>query len=135
MNYIFILFVFSFVCYGLTEMLVYFSGPFHIFEHFRYLMNKIHPQLGELFSCEACTSTWVAFAVSITNMLAAPTIPFTPFNMFLGETDLWWLIILLDGILGCGITWFLFKIEDYLTAETIVDKDSEITADISKENE
>lgn len=116
MYYLFIFLVFSFICYSGTQFIVYLNGPFHIFEKFRKLMQQTHDQLGELVSCEACTSTWVSFFISALNILIIPTIAFTPFNLLLGNTGLWWLIILLDGLFGSGISWMLFRIEDALTA-------------------
>jgi hypothetical protein len=79
-------------------------------------MQRTHDQLGELISCEACTSTWVSFFVSTLNLLFIPSIAFTPFNLLLGDTELWWLIILLDGLFGSGVSWMLFRIEDALVA-------------------
>lgn len=116
MYYIFIFLLFSFVCYSGTQFIVYLNGPFHIFEKFRTLMKNTHEQLGELIGCEACTSTWVSFFISAINLLAVPSVAFTPFNLILGDTGLWWLIILLDGLFGSGISWMLFRIEDALTA-------------------
>lgn len=116
MYYIFIFLIFSFICYSGTQFIVYLNGPFHIFEKFRKLMQRTHDQLGELISCEACTSTWVSFFVSTLNLLFIPSIAFTPFNLLLGDTELWWLIILLDGLFGSGISWMLFRIEDALVA-------------------
>lgn len=116
MYYIFIFLLFSFVCYSGTQFIVYLNGPFHVFEKFRILMQKTHDQLGELVSCEACTSTWVSFFLSALNLIVIPSIALTPFNLILGGHGLWWLIILLDGLFGSGITWMLFRIEDALTA-------------------
>lgn len=116
MHCLFIFLVFSFICYSATQFLVYLNGPFHIFEKFRTLMQNTHEQLGELISCEACTSTWVSFFISALNVIFIPTIAFTPFNLLLGGYGLWWLIIVLDGLLGSGVVWLLFRIEDALTA-------------------
>lgn len=118
MYYIFIFLLFSFVCYSGTQFIVYLNGPFHIFEKFRHLMQRTHDQLGELVSCEACTSTWVSFFISAINLLIIPTIAFTPFNLILGGTGLWWLIIMLDGLFGSGVSWLLFRLEDYLVNNT-----------------
>jgi hypothetical protein len=54
--------------------------------------------------------------VSTLNLLFIPSIAFTPFNLLLGDTELWWLIILLDGLFGSGVSWMLFRIEDALVA-------------------
>ena len=115
MYYIFIFLLFSFICYSGTQFIVYLNGPFHIFEKFRKLMQNTHDQLGELVSCEACTSTWVSFFISALNIIVIPTIAFTPFNIILAGTGLWWLIILLDGLFGSGVSWLLFRLEDFLT--------------------
>lgn len=114
MYYIFIFLLFSFICYSGTQFIVYLNGPFHIFEKFRILMQNTHDQLGELVGCEACTSTWVSFFISALNLIVIPTVAFTPFNLILAGTGLWWLIILLDGLFGSGISWMLFRLEDYL---------------------
>lgn len=116
MYYIFIFLVFSFVCYGATELIVYMRGPFAIMEKFRSFMSKVHPEFGKLLDCEYCSSTWVSYVLSTLNILVIPTVAFTPFNLILGDTNLWWLIILMDGLIGSSITWMLFRIEDALTA-------------------
>ena len=125
MYYAFILIIFSFVCYSATQMLVYLNGPFHIFEKFRNLMQRTHEQLGELIGCEACTSTWVSFIISAINLIFIPSVAFTPFNLLLGGSGLWWLIILLDGLFGSGVTWLLFRLEDYLVNNTQNEEDYE----------
>ena len=111
--------IFCFTCYSFVNMLIYFDGPFKIFHHNRRIAAMISPQFGELFNCPACCSTWVSFFISALNLLIIPTIPFTPFNMLLGGTGLWWLIILLDGLCGSGTTWLLFKLEDYLVNNSV----------------
>lgn len=116
MYHIFIFVLFSFICYSGTQFLVYLNGPFHIFEKFRKLMQNTNDQLGELISCEACTSTWISFFISALNVIIIPSIPFTPFNLILAGTGLWWMVVLLDGLLGSGVVWMLFRIEDALTA-------------------
>ena len=116
--------IFCFTCYSFVNMLLYFSGPFGIFEHIRNIAGKISPRMGELFSCPACASTWVSFFLSALNLLIIPSVPFTPFNLILGSTGLWWLIILLDGLCGSGTTWLLFKFEDFLVSNTKPDEDN-----------
>lgn len=110
--------IFCFTCYSFVNMLLYFSGPFGVFEHIRNIAGRISPRMGELFSCPACASTWVSFFLSVLNLLIIPSVPFTPFNLILGGTGLWWVIILLDGLCGSGTTWLLFKFEDFLVSNT-----------------
>ena len=116
--------IFCFTCYSFVNMLLYFSGPFGVFEHIRNIAGKISPRMGELFSCPACASTWVSFFLSVLNLLIIPSVPFTPFNLILGGTGLWWLIILLDGLCGSGTTWLLFKFEDFLVSNTKSEEDN-----------
>lgn len=116
--------IFCFTCYSFVNMLLYFSGPFGVFEHIRNIAGKISPRMGELFSCPACASTWVSFFLSTLNLLIIPSVPFTPFNLILGDTGLWWLIILLDGLCGSGTTWLLFKFEDFIVSNTKSEEDN-----------
>lgn len=116
--------IFCFTCYSFVNMLLYFSGPFGVFEHIRNIAGKISPRMGELFSCPACASTWVSFFLSALNLLIISSVPFTPFNLILGGTGLWWLIILLDGLCGSGTTWLLFKFEDFLVSNTKPEEDN-----------
>lgn len=116
--------IFCFTCYSFVNMLLYFSGPFGVFEHIRNIAGRISPRMGELFSCPACASTWVSFFLSALNLLIIPSVPFTPFNLILSGTGLWWLIILLDGLCGSGTTWLLFKFEDFLVSNTKPEEDN-----------
>ena len=117
--------IFCFTCYSFVNMLLYFSGPFGVFEHIRNIAGKISPRMGELFSCPACASTWVSFflsalmlvfylAFSIIGGISNVTVVSQDYDTF----GLWWLIILLDGLCGSGTTWLLFKFEDFLVSNT-----------------
>jgi len=99
--------------YGITTMMVYFNGPFDLIEYFRRLMNAIHPKVGELFQCPLCLSTWIGGIFSMANYLWIP-IRITPFNMILGGSGLWWLIIPMDAFLTCGTVWLLHVLDEYL---------------------
>ncbi len=111
-----VMILFTVICYSGTQMIVYMRGPFAIFEKFRTTMGNIHEELGELLGCEYCTSIWFSAFISILNMVVIPTISLTPFNLILGATGLWWLIIMLDCLFGSGVAWMLFRIEDALLA-------------------
>lgn len=123
MHSLVIFIIFCFVCYSFVNMLLYFDGPFKMFYYIRTFATSISVNFGELFQCPACASTWVSFFISALNLICIPTIAFTPFNMILGGTDLWWLIVLLDGLCGSGTTWLLFKFEDYLVSNTQTEED------------
>lgn len=99
--------------FGITEMFIFFSGPFSIFDRIREIVAKMGDKFVELFSCVACFSTWVGIILSTINYLFIP-VAFTPFNIILGGTGLWWLIIPLDAALTMGSSWTLYQLDEYL---------------------
>lgn len=103
-----------FICiFGLAELLIYYDGFLHIFEYIRAIAHKIHPHIGELFTCVACCSCWLGIMFSTINFLWI-SIPFTPFNIILGATGLWWLIIPLDMAVTAGMTLLLHHLDEAL---------------------
>lgn len=112
MDILFII-VYFICCFGLVELLVYYDGFLHIFEYIRAIAHKIHPHVGELFTCVACCSCWVGILMSAINYLFVP-VNFTPFNIILGETNLWWLIIPLDMSATAGVTLLLHHLDEAL---------------------
>lgn len=107
----FIIFCYIFMSYGLTEIVVFFDGPFDIVDIFRRTCNYISPKLGQLFSCMACTSTWVGIVFSLVNYFFIDK-AFTPFNIIFEGTKLWPLIIFMDAMFTCGTTWILYNMEE-----------------------
>lgn len=108
-----IVFCYILMSYGFAEMMVYFNGPFNIIEHFRQFTHWVSPSFGELFNCIYCTSTWIGLIFSLVNYLFVP-VDFTPFNIILGETKMWWLIMLMDGMFTCGSIWLLYQLEEMM---------------------
>lgn len=117
------LIIFIVVCYGFSNMVVYSNGPFHFFEWWRRVTNKISPKLGELFSCMMCFPSWVGLLLSCINVFLLPTIPFTPGGMlflpyivnFTGFYNvlITVLIIVIDTTFASGATWLLHNIEEW----------------------
>lgn len=102
--------IFSF---GICELLVFFDGPLDIVEKFRRFCHWISPSFGKLFTCMACLSTWIGFIFSLINYFLVP-IAFTPFNIILKDTGMWWLIIFMDGMFTCGCVWLLYQLEEMM---------------------
>lgn len=100
--------------YGISCIVVYSNGPFHIFEKWRAFAHDIGEQFGELFTCMMCFSTWVGFALSIVNSIILPSIPFTPFNIILGTTAPFWFIMILDMGFTCSVVWLLHQLEEMM---------------------
>ena len=107
-------FCYILACYGIANLFVYSNGPFHIFEHWRQFTHSIHPQIGELFTCMLCLSTWIGLFLSLINIIFLPMVPFTPFNIVLGTTGLYWLIVLLDMGFTSAIVWLLHQLEEMM---------------------
>lgn len=102
------------LAYGLSNMVVYSNGPFHIFEHWRNFAHMIGEQFGELFTCMLCFSTWVGLILSLINSLFLPSIAFTPFNIILASTAPFWLVMILDMGFTSGIVWLLHQMEEMM---------------------
>ena len=103
-----------FLSYGLSNIVVYSNGPFHIFEKWRNLSHNINEQFGELFTCMLCFSTWVGLALSLVNSLLLSSVAFTPFNIILGTVAPFWLIMILDMGFTSAVVWLLHQLEEMM---------------------
>lgn len=110
----FIVFVFSIIAYSISNHFVYAHGPFHLYDKIRYVAEKIHPNLGELFSCMICFPTWSGFVLSAANSFLIPTVQLTPFMILLGGMAPWWIIMILDGFFASGISWLINTVQEAL---------------------
>lgn len=117
------------VVYGISNIVVFGSGPFRIFEKIRYWSDYIDEHFGQLFSCMMCFPTNLGIVLSILNWFLI-SIPFTPFNiLFSGVPTLWWLAAIFDGAFTSGIVWLIHHIEEWFenqvitSGEKIVDND------------
>ena len=123
MNYILVIFVFSFATYGLSNMVVYSNGPFGIFRKWRDFTNKINEGFGELFSCMICFPTWAGALLSAINLFFVDWLKFTPMNVLFKESiyDLnsamffatITTVVGIDALIGSGVTWVIHNIEEY----------------------
>lgn len=108
------IFCYILVSYGIANLFVYSNGPFHIFEHWRNFTHNIHQQVGELFTCMLCLSTWIGLFLSLVNIILLPLFPFTPFNIILGGSGIYWLIVLLDMGFTSACVWLLHQLEEMM---------------------
>jgi hypothetical protein len=100
--------------YGLSNLIVYANGPFHIFEKWREISHNIGEQFGELFTCMMCFSTWVGLALSLVNSLLLPAVAFTPFNIILGSVAPFWFIMILDMGFTSAVVWLIHQLEEMM---------------------
>lgn len=98
------LFLWSFMAYGMTTILVYGS----IFEKSREWIKRNSKFFGDLISCMLCTSTWVGFFMSIT--LGGLT---TSLNIH------WIPSIFFDGMFTAGIVWAINGIVEFFEENRI----------------
>ena len=99
--------------YGLSNMVVFGSGPFRRFEWLRYLTNKVSEHFGTMFTCMMCFPANVGWICSLINWFFIP-VAITPFNILLGaHAGLWWLAALCDCAFTSGVVWFIHHIEEY----------------------
>jgi hypothetical protein len=100
--------------FGLSNLIVYANGPFHIFEKWREISHNIGEQFGELFTCMMCFSTWVGLALSLVNSLLLPSVAFTPFNIILGSVAPFWFIMVLDMGFTSAVVWLIHQLEEMM---------------------
>ena len=106
--------LFSLVVYGISNMLVYASGPFRMFEKYRDFMDTMPSNIGEGAHCMICTPTQVAIVLSLIDVFTYG-VTFTPGNLITDDnSSLWLLALIIDGGLGSGIAWLLHTAQEAL---------------------
>lgn len=107
--------IYCLCAYGLSNMVVYASGPFNMFTKLRENSNKYLPSnLGELFECMICFPTWVGIIMSIINIVFCPEITFTPFMLIFQDITYWYLIIPFDGFFTSGTVWLIHTFQEMM---------------------
>lgn len=117
MNSLFI-FCYIIMSYGVTNLLVYGSGPFDMLIKFREICGKLLQTLGDMLECMMCTSTNVGWILSLINILLLPSIPFTPFNILFNDVSLWYIIIPFDAFITSGAVWLIHTLQETLESIT-----------------
>lgn len=99
--------------YGITNLLVYGTGPFNMLAKFRELARKILNTLGDMLDCMMCTSTNIGWVVSLLNILLIP-VPLTPMMILYGDVLPWYVIIFGDACITSGAVWLLHNLEEMM---------------------
>lgn len=108
-----IIFLYSICAYGISNMMVFSSGPFRIFERIRSLSSRINEHFGSMFSCMICFPANVGWICSLADWFFIHGISITPFNILLNGTNLWWLALIGDCCFTTGVVWLIHNIESY----------------------
>lgn len=127
MSNILIIFLYIFAVYGFSNMVVFSSGPFRIFEKIREWSSNLSEHFGSLFSCMICLPANVGWVASLIDWFFIPNLALTPFNILLVGTNLWWVALIADCCLTSGIVWFIHNIESFF--ESIANGNSAIQED------
>lgn len=122
-----IIFLYCIAVYGLSNMMVFGSGPFKIFEHIRYYTSHISEHFGSLFSCMMCFPANIGWVVSLIDWFLIENFALTPFNILLVGTNLWWIALLADCCFTSGIVWIIHNIESFF--ESIANGNSSMQED------
>ena len=129
-----IIFCYCVVAYGLSNMMVFGSGPFRIFEHIRNISNAIGEHFGQLFACMMCFPANFGWVMSLIDWFLLPNIAVTPFNIILAGTPYWWLALLLDCCFTSGMVWFIHHVEEWFESVAEKNDPSEIVEEIDPDN-
>jgi len=108
-----IVFLYCIAVYGFSNMMVFGSGPFRIFEHIRNITSKISEHFGSMFTCMMCFPANLGWVLSLIDWFLVKNIAFTPFNLLLIGTNLWWLAIILDCFFTSGVVWLIHNVESF----------------------
>lgn len=109
--------LYTFFAYGISNILVHSTGPFHIFEKYRDLMEQLPFDLGEGSKCMICTPTQIGILFSVLNMFLFPEIKVTPFYYLFNNTEYWYIIMIMDGCFTSGVVWLLHTLQEYIEVE------------------
>jgi len=118
-----LIFIYCFVSYGFSNMMVFGSGPFRIFEHIRSITMRISEHFGTMFQCMMCFPANLGWVLSLIDWFLIKEVAFTPFNIILAGTGLWWLALLMDCCFTSGIVWFIHHVESFF--ERISEEETE----------
>lgn len=113
---------FIFAAYGLSNLLVYGSGPFNMLGKIREKSYEILPTIGEMLECMMCTSTNIGWIISLIDILFLTTLNITPFNILIDNNALWYIIIPMDAFITSGCVWLLHTAQEMLESITNNDK-------------
>ena len=69
-----VIFLYIIMAYGFSNMMVYGSGPFRIFEHIRNTSNNISEHFGSMFSCMMCFPANIGWIISVIDWFLLPSI-------------------------------------------------------------
>lgn len=105
--------VYILFAYGLTNLLVYGTGPFDILSKFRDFAKKTLNTLGDMFDCMMCTSTNIGWFVSLLNILFLTT-PLTPMMILYGCSLPWYITIFGDACITSGAVWLIHTAQEAL---------------------
>lgn len=113
MNIGLIIFIYCISVYGLSNMMVFSSGPFKIFEKIREWSSYISDHFSSLFNCMICLPANIGWIISLIDWFLLNEITFTPFNILLLNTNLWWVSLIGDCCFTTGIVWIIHNIESF----------------------
>lgn len=99
--------------YGITNLLVYGTGPFDILSKFRKLARRILNTLGDMLDCMMCTSTNIGWIVSLLNLLFI-SVPLTPMMILYGGVLPWYVIIFGDACITSGAVWLIHTAQEMM---------------------
>jgi hypothetical protein len=122
-----VIFIYIIMAYGFSNMMVYGSGPFRMFEHIRNTSSNISEHFGSMFSCMMCFPANIGWAISVIDWFLLPSIAITPFNIFLLGTNLWWVALIADCCFTSGAVWIIHNVESFF--ESIAGGTSKIQED------
>lgn len=130
-----IIFIYSIFLFGISWMFVFSDGPFYIFARIRNLADSISEHFGKLFTCMFCFPSNLSWVMSLLDWFLLPQIAFTPFNILLAGTGLWWLAVIMDIGFGGAIVWLIHVFSEWIEQEPGVPRVTETVEEYPTDEE
>lgn len=127
-----IIFIYCISVYGFSNMVVFGSGPFRVFEKLREWSSYVSTHFSSLFSCMMCLPANVGWIASLIDWFFLKNIAITPFNIFLAGTGLWWVALIGDCCFTTGIVWLIHNVESFF--ESIAEGTSSVQNNDEQDN-
>lgn len=108
-----IVFLYAICAYGISNMMVFSSGPFRLFEFIRDITDSISEHFGSMIKCMICFPANVGWICSLVDWFFLKNVAITPFNILLCGTNLWWLALICDCCFTSGIVWIIHNVESF----------------------
>ena len=110
------LLIYSIFAYGLSNLLVYGTGPWNILSKIREFAKEKLGTVGDMLECMMCTSTNIGWVLSLFNIILIPSVKLTPCNALIDVCNPFVALIVIigDACFTSGVVWLIHTAQEAL---------------------